>query len=262
MQIKAIIIDDERSGRETLQALIQDYCPSISIEGLADSANQARELIKKFTPDVVFLDIEMPKENGFDLLKSLPDKNFMVVFVTAYNQYALNAIKASALDYLLKPVDIDELKSTEEKLKNALGHNKKNPNDYKEVISAFLDNFSNTNKIQKLTLPHAKGYKIVNLKDIIRLEADSNYTLIYLIGGEKFIVSKTLKEFDDILDDNIFFRAHKSHIINMEHLKEYIQEGGYAKMADGSVIDISRRRAAEFSQKVSEFTISLKKNQN
>jgi len=248
-QLKTIIVDDEKFSRENLGTLIDEYCPELEVVGAAASAKAARTLVEEFDPDVIFLDINMPNEDGFDFLSSIPDKNFSVVFATAHNEYGIQAVKAEAVDYLLKPIDIEELQNTSKKLLlNTLERK------YKVKAGKSIPE-----RIGKIIINHSQGFSIITLNDIIRLEGDSNYTKIYVKDEQYVITSKTLKELQEILSEPYFYRIHKSHIINLNFLKEYSNEdGGYAIMSDGSKIMISRRRHQEFIDKLREHTLFIK----
>jgi len=242
-------VDDEKFSRENLGTLIDEYCPELEVVGSAASARTARTLVEEFDPDVIFLDINMPNEDGFDFLSSIPDKNFSVVFATAHNEYGIQAVKAEAVDYLLKPIDIEELQNTSKKLLlNTLERK------YKVKAGKSIPE-----RIGKIIINHSQGFSIITLNDIIRLEGDSNYTKIYVKDEQYVITSKTLKELQEILSEPYFYRIHKSHIINLNFLKEYSNEdGGYAIMSDGSKIMISRRRHQEFIDKLREHTLFIK----
>ncbi len=248
-KIRALIIDDEKHSRENLNALIKSYCTQIAVVGETNSAKTAKEMINKLDPDALFLDINMPKVSGFDLLESLTEKDFCVVLVTAHNQYGIQAVKADVVDYLLKPIDILELQAAEKKLiektKFLKKHNRKNA--------------LHKNMPQKIIINHSQGFSIIDIENIIRLEANSNYTKIYVNNNSEILSSKTLKEFEDILNQDSFYRIHKSHLINLNYLKEYSNlEGGFVLMNDNSKITFSRRRYQEFLDKLKDFTLYIK----
>ncbi|MBS1553065.1 MAG: response regulator transcription factor [Bacteroidetes bacterium] len=237
--IKGLIVDDELSGRENLKILIESYCTEIKVVGTASSAVEAKKMIEYLTPDVVFLDVNMPVLDGFDLLESVDSSKFMVVFVTAHDEYAIKAIKAKAIDYLLKPINIKELQQAVKRLINHYYNNGSViPPDHKE----------------KVILPVSHGFKVVNADEIIRLEAEDCYTHIFTVNEKKITVSKTLKEFEDKISGNVFFRVHKSHLINLGHIKDYSKlDGGCITMSDGAKIHVSRRKGADFTEKYKEF---------
>ncbi len=234
--LTAIIIDDELHGRENLKMIIENYCPEIEILGLAESVIKARELVSAFSPDVVFLDINMPVLDGFDFLEQYNERNFEVVFVSAHEEFGINAVKAGAADYLLKPVNIKELKLTVKKLLSIC--NKK----AKSVIALETD---------KLVIPVTHGFNVLLIDDIIRLEADGCYTTVIIHNGRNTVVSRTLKDFEDTLPKEKFFRIHRSHLINLKFIKDYSNlSGNYVTMMDGSRIEISRRKAPDFILKI------------
>jgi len=234
--LKVIIVDDELHGRENLKKILIDYCPEVEVLGTAESVNEAKKLVSSHKPDVVFLDINMPVLDGFDFLAEFEDRNFMFVFVSAYEEFGIKAVKAGAVDYLLKPINIKELKQTIKKLL-ALKNKK---------ISV-----ESPTESDKLMLPASHGFEVVLADKIIRLEAEGCYTKIILTEGKNKIISRTLKEFENTLSDKYFFRTHKSHIINLKHINDYSKvSGGYATMIDGSKVEISRRKAPEFLKKI------------
>lgn len=230
--LTAIIVDDELYGRENLKKIIEIYCSEIVILGCADSVVCAKELINDKKPDVVFLDINMPILDGFDFLEEYEDRNFMVVFVSAHQEFAINAVKVGAADYLLKPLNIKEIKQTVKKLlylKN------------KEIKFKTID------ETDKLVLPTSHGFDILEFDDLIRLESDGCYTKIVIKNGKDKIISHTLKDFEITLPKVKFFRIHKSHLINLKYIKEYSNfSGNYVTMIDGSKVEISRRKVSEF----------------
>ncbi|TKG95727.1 response regulator transcription factor [Puteibacter caeruleilacunae] len=237
MQINAIIIEDEKSNRENLAKIINEYCPEVHLQALCASAIEGRKAIIQHQPDLIFLDIEMPGGNGFSLLESFEAINFEVIFVTAYNQYGVKAIKFCALDYLLKPVDILELSQAIEKVKNRL--TEKIENQRMQTLLANQVNRANP----KIALPLSDKIEFIDVSNIIRCQGEGNYTHIYLKEGEKILASKTLKEFDELLTDHEFLRVHQSHLINLKEIKAYMKtDGGYLKMNDGSSVSISRQR--------------------
>ncbi len=245
--LKAIIVDDERLAREHLKAILNEVCPEINVIATADSAESAREMINIHSPDVLFLDIEMPKETGMDFLNSLTNRKFSVVFVTAYNQYAIKAVKTNAFDYLLKPIDKDELRVTVNNLiaYHAQANNTLSDSEAKEKLIALLRNISLVKNIQKVAIPYSKGYKVIDTDDIILLEGNNNYTNIYLKDSPVILSTKTLKDYEtNILDDQLFFRAHKSYLINLIHFKEFIYEdGGYIVLSNKMKIPIARGKS-------------------
>lgn len=250
----ALIVDDEEYGRSSLYFLIKDNCPDVKVVNISKSVQEARKFIKENDVHLIFLDIAMPNENGFALIPLLQEKNIMVIFTTAYDQYAIQAIKASAVDYLLKPIDIIELKAAVSKASNIyeLRKNKNVSADLANNLSILSENLAQKNKeIKKLTIASTSGFKIIELTEIIYLEADSNYCIFHLISGERVVASKPLKEYEEILTSNNFIRIHKSNIINTLYLKEYKNTNGLqVKLVNDITIQVSRRRISEFLEKV------------
>lgn len=250
MEISAIIIDDEQNARSNLRMLLEDYCPEVTIVAEAQSAAEARELIATHHPQLLFLDINMPNEDGFELLESLPEKDFSVIFITAHNQFALKALKSGAIDYIEKPIDIDELIAAVSKIK--IGQQK--PNEIPD-IKQLIDFFQLEAPTGTIAVPTLSGYEIIKTSDIVRLEADESYTKIFLADGKKCISSMTIARYEKVLNKKVFFRVHKSHIINTKyHLKEFNrQDGNIAIMDNGTAIPISRRKLTEFINAIRTF---------
>jgi len=235
-KLTAIIVDDELHGRENLKMILENYCPEVEVLGTAESVKEAKKLVSSYLPDAVFLDINMPVLDGFDFLAEYDEVKFMTVFVSAHEEFGIKAVKSGAADYILKPINIKELKQTIKKL-SALKNKK-----MEAESSAESD---------KLMLPASHGFEVLLTDNIIRLEAEGCYTKVVLTDGKNKIVSRTLKEFENTLSDKSFFRTHKSHIINLKHIKDYSKlSGGYATMIDGSKVEISRRKTPEFIQKI------------
>ncbi len=241
MMLTAIIIDDEQKGRIALKQKLQDYCKDVQLTGEAENGEEGMKLIEKNKPDIVFLDIEMPRMDGFEMLLRLPDKNFHLIFTTAYDQYAIKAIKYAAFDYLLKPIDIEELKSAISKISSL-------PHIHTEKKLATLDeNLRGKNVFNKLAVHTLEGLLFFNISDIIHLEAQSNYTVIYFSNQHKITASRTLKDFEELLPPETFFRPHHSHLINLNYIKRYIKgDGGQIELQNGAYVDVSRRKKDEF----------------
>ncbi len=236
--MKVCIVDDEKKGRDSLQHLLLTNCSGLEVIGQADSVDSAFEFITRHQPDIVFLDVEMPKGSGFELLKRFEKINFKTIFVTAHSHYAIKAIKFAAIDYLLKPVDVDELIAAVEKAKGA------NPQIHLQY-AGLLENLDN-NRVGKIAVPVRDGVAFIHPRDIIRLQADGSYTHIFT-EKEKYTASKNIKEYDDLLADMNFFRAHNSHLINLDHVKHFSRIDGYfAIMSDGSSVEVSRRKKDQF----------------
>jgi len=246
--MKAVIVDDEHMSRQTLRKLLDLYCPDVEVLGEAGSADEAFSLIQKKSPDVVFLDVEMPFGSGFDLLTRFSKVDFEIIFVTAFDQYALKAIKCCALDYLLKPINAEELIASIKRLEQ-----KKHLATDQIKVETFLRNLKQTdsNKNQ-IVVPTSDGFEFVEINEIIRFEADGRYTNIFLSTNKKILICKNLKEFETLLDGHNFFRTHHSHLVNMKYVKSYSKsEGGFLNMKDGDIVPISRRKKEYFVKQFS-----------
>jgi len=255
----AIIIDDEKNIREALLILLGQYCPEIHVCGTADSASEGRKLLENYKVDFIFLDISMPREDGFAFLRSIPSNNYGIIFATAHQEHALRALKANAVEYLLKPVNPIELKEAVNKA--IYNHDlRRNYTELREVYNQSLNNLqehlqSKNSQVTKLTIAEQWGFRIVNVEDLIYLQADSNYTNLYLTGDRQIIATRTLGEFEKLLDGNRFFRIHKSTIINLTFLEGYSSyQGNFAELNDGTLLSISRRKLLEFREKVKHFS--------
>jgi two-component system LytT family response regulator len=239
---KAIIIDDEEGSRETLKNLVTNYTPHVEIVALANSVQTGKEAIQKFQPDFIFLDIQMQNETGFDLLEAI-EIDFDIIFTTAYDQYAVKAFKFCAIDYLLKPIDIDELVKAVDKISKR----KKIEHSFEKLETLIYNQKSGGSGNKKIAVPTLEGLNFIQMNNIIRCEADGAYTYIFTTDGEKILVSKIIKEFEDLLQDYNFFRTHQSHLINLSHIKKYVKgDGGYVVMLDNSSIPVARRKKDEF----------------
>jgi two-component system LytT family response regulator len=241
--IKALIVEDENKSRELLQALVTKHCEGVQVVAVAANVKEGVEAVNKFAPDLIFLDISMPDGTGFDLLEKISPIKADVIFTTATDKYAIKAIKYSALDYLLKPIDAEELKLAVGKLIE-----KKSKVNTVENLAHLLQNLKQGNdSYQKITLPTSTSYEIVFIKDIIRCEADGSYTTFHLTGKRKLMASASLKHYEDLLPVSEFMRIHHHHLININHVVRYLKvDGGYAVMSDGSQIEISRRKKDDF----------------
>jgi two-component system, LytTR family, response regulator len=240
--ITAIIIDDEQKGRNALKKKLMDYCPQVTLLGEAEDGDEGLRLIEKHNPVIVFLDIEMPMMNGFEMLHHLPSKNFHLIFTTAYDQYAIKAIKYAAFDYLLKPIDIDELQLTIKKAEQQIALN-----NTAERIETLTHNLSGKNQLQKIAIHTMEGLLFFNLSDIIYLEAESNYTTLHFVNHPKLMASRTMRDFEELLPSEMFFRTHQSYIINLNFIKRYLKgDGGQIELQNGHFVDVSRRKKEEF----------------
>jgi len=244
--IHTVIIDDEPNNIEALKQLLIKYCPLIELVGTAENIRTGQALIINTQPDLVFLDIEMPFGNAFELLNNLSPVTFEIIFVTAFDNYAINAIKYSALDYLLKPVNIKELQTAVQKAADRI-----KTKNIATKIDALLFNLSvNKPTLQKVALPTLDGLVFVNINDLVWLEARGSYTFVYMHDQQKIMVSRTLKEFEDILPVENFSRVHQSYIINHYFIKKYNRgRGGTIEMEDGTTIEVSMRKKDEFLSK-------------
>jgi two-component system LytT family response regulator len=232
--------------------MLQKKCPEVTVLGGVNSVKEAKDLITELQPDVVFLDVEMPYQNGFELLKLFDKITFDVIFTTAYEQYALKAIKFNALDYLLKPFSIKELQDAVQKCisrRNGQAENSTSP------LEVFLQNMKTLHQThKKIALPTINGLVFMPVQNIVRCESTGNYTRIFFTDKKNLMVSRPLKEFEELLTDVDFFRVHNSHLINLQQMQSYIQgEGGFALMSDGTQVEISRRRKADFLKKAMQF---------
>jgi two-component system, LytTR family, response regulator len=250
-RLTAVVVDDEEFARENLRMLLGDFCEGVEVLAMAGSAKEARKWVEEVNPDLVFLDIMMPGEDGFLFLESLQNRRFEVIFTTAFRDYALKAIKHDALDYLEKPIDIEELQKAVEKARANLALRKESRlSDTR--LTRILHDIALTNTVEKTIVPTRDGLAVIRNADIVRLEADENYTTLYCTGGKKYVSSKGIRAFEDKLDPHMFMRVHKSHIINMaHHLKEFNRsEGNIAVMSDGAHVPVARRKLQEFLEKL------------
>ncbi len=249
--IDAVLVDDEKDSTETLDILLKANFPDIQVVGKFNQPLVALEFLQKNHFDLLFLDIEMPNMNGFDLLREIPKDDFEVVFVTAYDQFAVKAFKYSAFDYLLKPVEVEDLLACIAKYQ-----------DEKLQLKARLEHLQKMVKqtgamIDKIAVPTSHGFEFIEIKDIIRCESDGNYTRIFFTNQPPMLVSRTLKDFDEILEDLNFVRVHQSHLINLKYLRKYVRsEGGYLEMHDGTQITVSRSRKDELINKLNFLTFN------
>jgi two-component system, LytTR family, response regulator len=244
--IKAVLIDDEVNALEVLEMQLNNYCTGISIVEKCEGGEKGIAAIKQHKPDLVFLDIEMPRKNGFDVLSETRGLTYDVVFTTAYDQFAVKAFKYAALDYLLKPVDILELQAAVEKAKS-----KKGNAGMDDKIKMLFEQLSlaQPQLSQRIALPVGDAMQLFAPDDIIRCESDSNYTYIFLAAGKKVLLAKTLKEIEETLRGLSFFRVHQSHLVNMNHISKVVKgEGSYLTMTDGASIPVSRNKKEAFME--------------
>lgn len=244
--ITGVIIDDEANNIANLEALLRLHCPEVIIAGTANNADKGKSLILETSPDLVFLDIQMPKKTGFDMLLSLPSYNFEIIFVTAFDQYGIQAIKFAAIDYLLKPINIPELK---EAVKKAIDKTAvKKTNLRLENLMEYLER-SQKNESRRIALPSAKEIRFIATDQITRCVSSNNYTTFYLANNEEIVVSKPIYEYEELLKDHGFVRCHQSHLINKSYIKSIVKEdGGYILMDDLSQIPISRQKREQLKE--------------
>ena len=247
--LTAIIIDDEASSRNALRQKMVNHCPEVVIIAECENGETGIQHIETKKPDIIFLDVEMPRMNGFTMLQQLTNKNFEVIFITAYDHYAIRAIKFSALDYLVKPVEVEELKIAVAKVST-----KKNQTVNNSRVEMLLQNLLDEKTThQRIALSSMEGLQFVLTDEIIYLEANSNYTSFYLAGNRKITATKTLKDFEEILPASIFLRIHHSYLINKNRVEKYIKgDGGQVLMMNGVTLDVSRRKKEEFIKAMSD----------
>ncbi len=241
--MKAVIIDDEQTSREILRNYIAKYCKDLSIAGEAENIQSGYELISTCNPDLVFLDVEMPMGNGFDLLEKFDEIRFETIFVTAFDHYAIQALNYSAAHYILKPVSIDELIAAVEKIKKI-----KAKAQSPVQTRVLMDNIKPENKLsQKIVLPLQDGFEVVNVRDVIHCEACDNFTNFYFLNKRKMMICRTLKYYEELLQDLGFLRVHKSHLININQVVKYTRgKGGQVTMSDKTIIDVSPNKKDDF----------------
>lgn len=239
--IKALIVDDEDSSRDYLKILIEKHVPEITSVLQAGDALSAKAFIEQQHPQLIFLDVEMPQYSGFDLLNMMSEKDFDVIFTTAFHQYAIKAIRFSALDYLMKPIDADELRAAMDRYVEMKPAHHQRSQLYNHLLNSIKQPPSNE---FKLAIPTAQGVIFFSPADIIRCEAERSYTQFFLQHEKKFIASKPLKEYEELLAENGFMRVHKSHLVNMNCVSRYLPSG-FLVMNDDSKVEVARRRKAE-----------------
>ena len=249
IELKAVIIDDESDAVNFIRSIIEDHIKELRVVGTAQSAREGVKVIKATDPDIVFLDVEMPRGNGFSLLEHFPEKTFDVVFVTAFNHYAIQAIKLSAVDYILKPINIKEFINAAGKIiQKHFDESFQNQN-----YSNLFENLRSTMP-SKLAIPTSEGMEYLDTKKILRVEADRSYSWFFLADGRKILVSRNLKEYHELLADKNFFRPHNSHLINLEYVKKYIrQEGGSIELTDGTEVPVARGKKDLFLAQMERF---------
>jgi two-component system LytT family response regulator len=244
-KIRTLIVDDEELARKNLEFLLNDYCEGIQVIGEAGNVREAKKFLNSNKIDLLLLDIEMPNGSGFELLESIKDEiDFKIIFITAYHEYALKAFKYSAVDYLLKPINPEDLQAAMNKVKPGLDK------DSPEKIEALIENMGKRGEqLEKIALASMEGLQFVNLDEIMYCESQDNYTQFFLTDGRRIMVSKTIKFFEEVLDQAKFFRVHRSNIINLRYIDKYVKgEGGFVVLKQGARIPVSRRRKESFLQ--------------
>lgn len=247
-EVTCIIVDDEIQNQEVLSKMIDQFCPSVKLLGTAESVENAVKLIKDVNPDVVFLDIEMPGGNGFTLFDQIKNPSFITIFTTAHAEYAIKAIKFAAFDYLLKPINLLELKTAIEKVSAKLRSGIYKGDNNERMADVLRSNKKNSSfDFNKIALPTTEGIEFYNVADILRCEADRAYCIFHLTNKRRIIISKSLKEYEDMLTDANFFRVHKSNMVNINHVTKYLKgKGGMVQLSDSSLVAVAVRKKEEF----------------
>lgn len=251
MTLRAIIVDDEELARKNLIMMLETYCPEIDVIGEAGNKNEAKDIIESSQPDVVFLDIRMPSgSEGFELLEMIEERNFLVVFVTAFKDYAIKAFQANAVHYLLKPIDDEDLRISVDKLiatKETFTNNPGNYETYFSSLQNLADRLLKNKSNNRIAISHTKGVKIIEEADLAYLEASGNCTMLYFKDGTRYLDTRTLKVYEEILDDMAFYRIHKSYIVNMDMIKEYLSEDGHIiELKNNVQLPVARNRVSAF----------------
>jgi two-component system LytT family response regulator len=244
--LRSIIVDDEFKSRESLKALIEKFCDNIQVAAVCQNGDEAIKAIDEHKPDVVFLDIQLQRETGFEILEKLDKIDFEIIFTTAYSEFAVKAFKFSAIDYLLKPIDINELRAAIEKAQKRI------VGSISERMAQLAQNLKgNSFRHARLAIPATDGLVFINVGEILYCEASGNYTNIYMDDSRKFVVSRTLKEYEDLLEEQDFFRIHNSFLINLNSIKKYIRgEGGQVVMSNDKTLDVSKMKKKGFLEKI------------
>lgn len=251
--IRSVIVEDEVGSQATLKKLLNQYCPEVDVAAISPTVKESITIIDEVRPQLIFLDIALPDGDGFNVLENIRHTDYRVIFVTAYDKYAIRAFEFSALHYLLKPISHIELQDAVKRFNISRDENQF---DYKNRLSLLKNNLNQEN--QKIILPTAEGFELVKLDDIIHMEASHNYTKCFLLGGKTMLVSKPLISFENILDELQFVRVHNKHLINLMYIKKYFRgSGGTVKLIDDSEISVSKSRKTEFLQRVSQFAHHL-----
>ena len=240
--LRAVIVDDNVNSLQNLQQKIEEFCPDLRVVGVSQSPEEAVGLIRQLHPDVLFLDIEMPRMNGFRMLDELAEYDFDVIFTTAYNHYAVDAIRISAFDYLTKPIAIRDLQQAVERLTQVRVNNTR---QQFEVLKQSVTGVKSQE--DRIAVPTGEGLEFIAIRPITRIESSSNYSRLYFEDGKSLVVTRLLKDFESLLTPYDFFRVHHSHLVNLKQIRRYIRgEGGQVVMLNGEVIDVARRKKEEF----------------
>lgn len=254
-RIRSVIIDDERLARENLRIILNENFAHVEIIGTAGGVAEGAELIRKTSPELIFLDIRMPSGvEGFDLLDMVANQNFQVIFVTAFHDYAIKAFNANALHYVLKPIDVDDLTVGINKVLQRRKLFEEHPSvmqDYQSLLKAITSDLRLQTMPSRITINHSKGFKVIEEADIVCLEAQGNCTMLHFKNKERYLDTRTLKVYENLLNSSHFYRIHKSHIVNLNYLKEYITEDGpYVVMSNAMHIPVARKRMSDFTERV------------
>ncbi|MFN8305663.1 MAG: LytTR family DNA-binding domain-containing protein [Ferruginibacter sp.] len=241
-QLKAILVDDELNSLQNLQQKLVEFCPDVEILAATQKPEEAIRLVRELKPDLLFLDIEMPRMNGFRMLEEIEDITFEIIFTTAYNHYAVDAIRISAFDYLTKPIAIGDLQHAVERL------SKQKQLQTRDKLGLLRQSLHNSkSQDEKIAIPTGEGLEFIPIHSILYIESSSNYSKLFLQGGKNILVTKLLKDFEDMLVPYRFYRIHNSHLINLRYIEKYIKgEGGQVRLSNGTVLDVSRRKKEEF----------------
>jgi two-component system LytT family response regulator len=246
--LKAILVDDELSSLQNLQQKLMEFCPEVKVIAMSQKPEEAIFLIRHHNPDVIFLDIEMPRISGFRMLDELQGMRAEIIFTTAYNHYAIEAIRISAFDYLVKPIALEDLQSSVHRLVAQHAHQVQEKLD---VLKKSLQ--ENKTQDGKIAIPTGEGMEFLPIKDILRIESSANYSKLYLLNGHTMLVTRLLKDFEEMLLPYRFYRVHHSHLINLSYIRKYIRgEGGQVVMQNGDTIDVARRKKEEFLKLIAE----------
>jgi two-component system LytT family response regulator len=240
--LRAILIDDELSSLQNLRQKLEEYCKSVNVLATAQKPEEAIFLVRHHKPDVLFLDIEMPKMSGFDMLEELKDFESEIIFTTAYNHYAIDAIRISAFDYLIKPIAIEDLQNAVNRMLSVRAR------QTRERLRVLKDSMADASSQEnKIAVPTGEGLEFIMIREIVRIESSANYSRVFLSDRRSLLVTRLLKDFEDLLAPYRFFRVHNSHVVNLQYITRYIRgEGGQVVIENGDVVDVSRRKKEEF----------------